>query len=161
MITDTLINNDTITISGGYSSLAGSTTPRSTITMPREQYLRDIACQEVKDIYARKLAQEADANDKTVDSPVEAPSPSVDYLGSDGKVSPGEDWEWRGKDISTGKGNWVNKKNRWKIESIFRTLITMKWNGDFIIEFGVGKKVDFIETGINVKEFINAIDEIN
>lgn len=111
MIADTLINNDTITISGGYSSLSGSTTPRPTITMSREQYLRDIACQEVKDIYARKLAQEAVANDKTVDSPVEALSPSVDYLGSDGKASPGEDWEWRGKDISTGTRRLGEQKN--------------------------------------------------
>lgn len=71
MIADTLINNDTITFSGGYSSWAGSTTPRPTITMSREQYLKDIACQEVKDIYARKLAQEANAETREVDKPNE------------------------------------------------------------------------------------------
>lgn len=37
----------------------------------------------------------------------------------------------------------------------------MKWNGDFIIEFGVGKEAEFIETGINVINFVDAIDEIN
>ena len=61
MIADTLINNETVTISGGSTSWAGSTTLRPTITMTREQYLKEVACQEVKDIYAKKLAQEAEA----------------------------------------------------------------------------------------------------
>lgn len=40
-------------------------------------------------------------------------------------------------------------------------LITMKWNGDFMIEFGYGQNVTSIETDINVKEFDDAINEIN
>lgn len=40
-------------------------------------------------------------------------------------------------------------------------LITMKWNGDFIIEFGVSKEADFIEIGINVTNFVDVIDEVN
>ena len=50
MIADTLINNETVTILVALTSWAGSTTLRPTITMTREQYLKEVACQEVKDI---------------------------------------------------------------------------------------------------------------
>lgn len=48
--------------------------------MSREQYLRDIACQEVKDIYAKKLAEEADATSKSVSIPT---SPDNTYSNAD------------------------------------------------------------------------------
>ncbi|WP_268866328.1 hypothetical protein [Longicatena caecimuris] len=40
-------------------------------------------------------------------------------------------------------------------------LITMKWNGDLLIEFGVGEKAIVLDTGLNIKKFGDVIDEEN
>lgn len=46
--------------------------------MTREQYLKEVACTEVKRIYAEKLAQEADAASKSVSIPTSPDTPSFD-----------------------------------------------------------------------------------
>lgn len=47
------------------------------------------------------------------------------------------------------------------LECGMQPLITMKWNGDLLIEFGVGEKAIVLDTGLNIKKFGDVIDEEN